>query len=105
MDKNLFIKALREALENAKKFANTEDGGTCNFDTCEFYAKGMRLSVLEGIVKEASQELRVSKWGTGRFHIGGYECGQANRRTEMVEAFEKTLRNYGFDTGVYYAMD
>lgn len=97
-------KALKEALAAARA-VKCDDGGTCNFDTCVLYAKGMQIKKLEAAIKEVDNHLHVSKWGAGEFHIYGYENGQANLRTSMVEAFEKVLRNYGFDTGVYYAMD
>ena len=104
MDKELLVKALKEALEKAKEI-NKEDNGTCNFDTCVLYIKGARLSVIEECCKKANPQLKVSKWSPGEFHIHGYERGQAWLRTSMVEAFTDVLKGYGFDAFVYYCMD
>ncbi len=104
IDKKLLVKAIKEGLEKARA-VNVEDNGTCNFDTCILIEKNGRLDKITEIVKQADNNLHVSKWRSGEFHIYGYERGQANLRTEMVETFTKVLEKYGFNVGVYYAMD
>lgn len=100
---------LTKDLTTSKNYAiivgtkDNEDGGTCNFDTFVLLADYVRFDLLKTAVENAG--LRVSKWGRGRYHIFGYEWGQGNLRTRMVEAFETSMRNLGYKTSVYYAMD
>lgn len=82
---------------------DNEDGGTCNFDTFVLLADYVRFDLLKTAVENAG--LKISKWNRGCYHIYGYEWGQANLRTRMVEAFENSMRNLGYKTGVYYAID
>lgn len=96
-------KAFSKALAAAEVYANIPDDGTCNFDSAVLWAKGWR----EADVKAAAEKvgLRVSKWGAGQFHILGYQSGQAERRSQMAEAFSEELRANGYISTVYYAMD
>lgn len=87
----------------AKRYCTVEDGGTCNFDTCVLLAKNLNFKTLEAAVAKAG--LMVSKWDAGVYHIYGYEYGQGNRRTTMVEAFTKTLETLGYNVSIHYAMD
>ena len=105
--KEKFKETLKKAVENARKAEkeNNEDGGTANLDSCEIYLKNANLKQLEEMVKSVDPKLRISKWGNGVYHIFGYEKGQGNLNTRMVEAFEKTLYEAGFKTYVYSQMD
>lgn len=80
-----------------------KDNGTCNFDTCVLFQKGLNYKKLKDTVMGAG--LYVSKWSAGEYHIYGYEKGQANNRTRMVETFTETLKNLGYNVSVYYAID
>lgn len=83
---------------------NTEDGGTCNFDAPVLFVKNARIKELEKAAANAG--VRISKWGDGYYHIyGNFLCGQGDLRTRCAEAFAKSLKNSGWDTSVYYAMD
>lgn len=103
MDFEKLTADLLTAKQNSLKMIHSEDGGTCNFDTCVLYIKRVNFFKLSEAVYKAN--LRVSKWKSGEYHIYGYEFGQANRRTEMVEEFTKTLKDLGYDAFVYYQMD
>lgn len=84
--------------------ANTEDGGTCNFDTPVLIAKGCRKDKLEEVAKKAG--VRIYKWEAGVYHISGdFLWGQGNLRTRMAQAFTKVLADMGYDAYTYYAMD
>jgi len=94
--------ALNKAQEESMKFANTEDGGTCNFDTPMINIKATK--------KQISQlEYRLEKctWGLwkGWYFVEIPLSGQGNRRTRMAEAIARSLKNSGYETGVYYQVD
>lgn len=105
MDTNTFDK-LERALMNADKaamqFANSEDFGTCNFDTPVIRIKATEKQM-------ASLDYKVIKVD----EKGWRDCwfvflplmGQANRRTRMAEAAARSLIADGFEAGVYYQMD
>lgn len=102
---------LRNALINASLYASDfkdeDDGGTCNFDTVVINLPRWQYAKLKEMVATIPG-LRISKhyydW-SGHFMIHGFEHGQANRRTAMVEAFSRRLCELGYDSSVYYAMD
>jgi cell division GTPase FtsZ len=109
MDK---YKALTAALEKAKeaalKYADTEDGGTCNFDspTIDYRAMHMKKSKAEEAIKAA--DLRCFDWngyGGIRLVVCGLGYGQGNRKTRMAEAAHESLKADGIECGMYYQMD
>lgn len=101
---NLII-ALQKANEEAMKFKDNPDGGTCNFDTPEIRLKGWK----ENTVKTACRcvGLDCQKWEAHymNYHILGTCYGMADCRTTMAEAFAKSLYKSGFEASVYYAVD
>lgn len=104
MNYEKLTKDLKIANIEALKVSNVNnDGGTCNFDTCVLLQKGLNYNKLKEAVNGAG--LHVSKWSAGEYHIYGYEKGQANNRTRMVEKFTETLANMYYNVHVYYAMD
>lgn len=103
MDFQKLTKDLIKAKQNALTMVGVDDGGTCNFDTFVLLQKNINYNSLKEAISKAG--LHVSKWSAGHYHIYGYEMGQANRRTTMVEMFEKTMRELGYNTTIYYAMD
>ena len=83
---------------------DNDDGGTCNFDTPVLLVKGARLDKLEKAAAKAG--VRISKWDSGYYHIyGDFLRGIGNMRTKCAETFAKSLKDNGWDTFVYYAMD
>jgi hypothetical protein len=102
-DIKLIQKAVSEAIQHAQQFANTEDGGTCNFDACYISVPGMRKTAAESIV---GVFLCESGFQGRRLQLRGTE-GQANCRTTMAEAQRKFLEtNYpALSIGMYYQMD
>lgn len=99
----LIQKAVSEAIAAGREFANIDDGGTCNFDSCYIRVPGMRKSTAEKI---GGVSLFTTNWHGRTLHLGGTE-GQGNRRTTMAEAQSKFLKaNYPLlDIGIYYQMD
>ena len=97
--------ALKKAVEAAGKYADTEDGGTCNFDAPAIAYKGMRKSLVIEAIKKAG--LRSYDWKCGQNYLvicGGCH-GQGNRRTSMAEAMTESLRASGYECTTYYQMD
>lgn len=102
-DVKLIQKAITEAIQHAQQFASTDDGGTCNFDSCIINAFGMRTTTAEKI---QGATLFTSGWHGRRLHLSG-TLGQGARRTKMAEAQRAFLQaNYPtLDVGMYYQMD
>lgn len=99
------IAALRKAKEAALRYKDVEDGGTCNFDTPTIRLERWQEKTVKIICKIAG--LDCSKWENYymNYHILGGCYGQANRRTDMAEAFAKSLENDGYKASVWYAID
>nr|DAF90877.1 MAG TPA: hypothetical protein [Siphoviridae sp. ctnMR5] len=103
------VAALAEALKKAKiealKLENVDDGGTCNLDCPTLCLERWR----ESDVKKACElaNLSYSKWEDHyyNYHILGACYGQANRRTDMAEAFTQSMKASGYNAAVWYAMD
>ncbi len=100
--------ALKKAQEAAKLYAETEDGGTCNFDSpvIDYRAMHMSKSKAEEAIRAAG--LRCFDWksyGGIRLVVCGIGYGQGNRNTRMAEAAEKSLKAAGVATSMYYQMD
>jgi len=106
MDYAKLTKDLKEAKASAIALGLTdsEDGGTCNFDTPVLIVKGARLDFLKKAAANAG--VNISRWESGYYHIyGDFLWGQGNLRTRMAEAFAKSLSDNGWKAYVYYAMD
>lgn len=105
---SMLTAALKQAIEAAKPYANSEDGGTCNFDSpvIDYRAMSMSKNKAEEAIRAAG--LRCFDWklfGGTRLVICGIGHGQGNRNTRMAEAAEKSLKAAGIATGMYYQMD
>ena len=110
------MNALRDALMIAKaevyKLRDTEDDGTCNFDSPAINLDKMKeiYGLTKKSVEEAIQSagLRCFEWTAWKEHyliISGLTRGQANCRTVMAERAEQVLRAAGYPTAMYYQMD
>ena len=104
--------ALTDALEQAKKvaqaYANTEDGGTCNFDSPVIDYQTMHMSKVKAEEAIRAAGLRSFEWkgfGGIRLVICGIGKGQGNRNTRMAEAAKESLKLAGIETAMYYQMD
>jgi hypothetical protein len=106
--------ALRKALERAKIVAQyheqADDGGTCNFDSPTLDYRAMGMSKKKAVETIEQTGLRCFEWhGYGGSILGLVLCGmtkgQGNCRTAMAEAFHKSLKADGIESGMYYQMD
>lgn len=100
--------AIKQAAKEALTEADAEDGGTCNLDHLVIDFKGWRE-------KDIQEVARLSGIDIGdKYSYGIYKgCssisipinGQANRRTRMVEAAKRYLKEQGIEAYVVYMMD
>lgn len=92
----------------AQIICDVEDGGTCNFDSPVLDYMDEHMQKSKAIKAIHAAGLRCFDWTC--FHhpmlvITGFECGQANRRTEMAEAFHDYMKNAGYSVSMYYQAD
>lgn len=111
------VDQLALALKAAKDFAlaadlkNSEDGGTCNFDSPAFRVERARESTIEAAAKKAGVDVSSFQWYGKRWYwITGICEGQANRRSRMATAAANALKSFegqikGFHASCYYAID
>lgn len=96
--------AILRAENYAQKYAGTEDGGTCNFDTPAIKLKATERQL-------ACMDCPVMKWGKrckdGRtwFVLWLNLDGQGYRRTRMAMAAAESLKASGYDVTLYQQMD
>ena len=95
------------AYEATEYLEETEDGGTCNFDAPVLHLERWDAKKIKQAAKEAGGG--AFKWTWGRTSMGWVfstrSSGQANRRTRRAEAIRDFLKERGYNTGMYYAMD
>lgn len=94
--------AVKTASEAAMQHANTEDGGTSNFDTCY-----IRLRIPKRL-RDKSQLHFFKGWGLFSDSWSILELpahGQGNMRTRMAEAAAKSLCAAGYHATVRYEID
>lgn len=97
--------ALSKANNDAQAYADTEDGGSCNFDSL-----AIKVKATEKQMKQL--DWYTYKWGTRDRNDGktwyvillNY-CGQGNCRSRMAEAACKSMREQGYEATVYYQLD
>jgi hypothetical protein len=101
-------KALNAARVAAVRAARaTEDGGTCNFDSCVLFTRKLDAANVQTALLEAGLQGHTRPW------LGRQDClflrdpmgGQGNRRTVQADAMCKVLTEAGFDAMVYYQID
>lgn len=106
MDKyQKFKEALLKAKKAALRARTDDDGGTCNFDSPVVLYRAMHYSIKKASEVIESVGLASWQWCPGSLVISGACSGQANCRTRMAEAFQKSLAESGVESGVYYQMD
>ena len=101
-------KALIKAKEAAQVYMNSEDGGTCNFDSpaIDYRAMHMRKgNAVEAIRAAGLRCFDWKSWGGTRLVICGLGAGQGNRNTRMAEAARQSLKESGVEAFMYYQMD
>lgn len=100
--------ALERAKETAEVYVNTEDGGTCNFDSPAIDYRSMQMIKSKAIEAIQNAGLRCFEWkcyGSNLLVVCGIGKGQGNRRTRMSEAACQSLKNDKIAACMYYQMD
>ena len=88
------VTAFRAAKQAALPYSETEDGGTCNFDSPAFRIPRLPDRVIQAAAEEAGVRTTDFHWGRGQrwYWLSGFFVGQANRRSRMSDAATKSLR-------------
>lgn len=89
----------------AWEHVQSEDGGTCNFDTAVFKLDGARSATIKRAGELSGVDVDVRPWLGSNYVFVNVGEGQGNRRTRMAEAAAKVLKDKGLDACVYYQMD
>lgn len=98
--------ALMYAVNRAMKVSDTEDGGTCNFDSVTLRIK-IPAKLLPLTYAELSK-MHVRDYGhgwKGSYTVGIPLHGQGNLRTRMAEAACAALQEKGYDACMFYTTD
>lgn len=105
-DIDKFESDLCAAQRAADRYRDADDGGTCNFDTVTVNlgrATKKKLAALAQL-DWSVQPVGLRGW-SGYWFVWFNTNGQADRRTDMVEAAAKEMAHRGYDVRVYYQMD
>ena len=100
------VDALRKAAAEAEQFGNTEDGGTCNFDSLELTLQGYREAETMKAAEQAGLRAFTTKIFKQKVYVVSVPISrQGNARTRQAEAMAKTMQVLGYSASVYYQMD
>jgi hypothetical protein len=107
-DSAKIAEAIKKAVDAAQVHAESDDGGTCNFDCAFLTVPQMREEQAKQIAELAG--VRLYLWPNhsiyGRIlQVQGGRSGMGNRQTRMAEEMKRSLEADGFKAGVYYQMD
>lgn len=99
-------KHLKIAAEEAKPLGDTEDGGTCNFDSLQLklprYNERLTIAAMEAA---GLTGYKATFWKLAFFVVSPPINRQANARTRQARKMEKVMSKLGYDASVYYRMD
>ena len=98
---------LTEAVNQAVVTAlNTDDGGTCNFDSCLlFLPRYNEEKTIEAINAAGIGGFKSNHFGKVCYMLGNPIFAQGNRRTAQAEKINEVMRSKKYDTDVYYMID
>lgn len=97
---------LSDALSATADVEQTEDSGTCNFDSPTLFLPRWNGEKIKQAAKAAGcGAWKWEHWGTSEWVFSIPSSGQANRRSRRAEAVCKALREMGYNAAMYYAMD
>lgn len=108
-----FTRALERAAVAGYAFAESNDGGTCNFDAPALAVDRAALKQMHmdrKTVEAAISGAGLTCWEwksfcSRRLVLNGAFYGQASRRSRMATAFAKSLDEAGYPVSMYYQMD
>lgn len=94
------------ARDTAAMLDDTEDGGSCNFDSVT-----LKINIPAKLAAQAwvkLEKMLARDWGRlwrGHYMVGIPLSGQGNRRTRMAEAACNALKSAGYDAQMFYQCD
>ena len=103
---NELNQVLLNAVNTAAMLDDTEDGGTCNFDSVT-----LKISIPAKLAAQAwvkLEKMLVRDWGRlwrGYYMVDIPLSGQGSRRTRMAEAACNALKSAGYDAQMFYQCD
>lgn len=103
---NELSEALINAVNAATMLADTEDGGTCNFDMVTLKIKIPKKFIQYIYVK--LEKMYARDWGRlwrGYYLVDIPLSGQGYRRTRMAEAACESLKAAGYNAMMFYQCD
>lgn len=100
-------KDLQEATEKARAIAmTTDDGGTCNFDSCIIFLPRWNNEKTIAAIKAAGVGgFRSNHYGKVCYIIGNPVSAQGNANTAQAETIRDVMRSKEYQTAMYYQMD
>lgn len=101
------VEALKKANEAALTVSDTDDGGSCNFDSPVIRLPRWKDYEIKQAIELSGVDIsdQLSGWWKGYRFVSTTMHGQAYRRTKMAEAAKKSLAADGYDVSMYYQMD
>lgn len=87
-------------------FDDTEDGGSCNFDSVT-----LKISIPAKLAAQTwvkLEKMLARDWGgfwRGHYMVAIPLSGQGNRRTRMAEAARDALKSAGYNAVMFYQCD
>ena len=95
------------AYNETEHLEDTEDGGTCNFDSPVLHLDRWSKEKVKQAAREAGGSAWQWTWGSRvmGWVVSPRSSGQANRRTRRAEAIAKAMEAKGYSVGMYYQMD
>lgn len=98
--------ALGKAAEAARPLGDTDDGGTCNFDSLELSLPRYNAkNTIEAIAAAGLRGFRTTQFGTTVYLIHPPVSRQGNARTRQAEAMRDVMKKLGYSASVWYQMD
>lgn len=99
--------ALKIALSHGVEVAQfADDGGSCNFDAPTLHLKGWNQAKVKQAAKVAGLGCFVwDLWGSKRYVFSIPIGAQANARTVAAKAMRDSLKDAGYEAGMYYQVD
>lgn len=97
---------LKKAAEAARPLADTEDGGTCNFDGLELELSRWNEDKTLAAIKAAGLSgHKTSVFRTPVYVIIPPSGSKGNARTRQAEKMRDIMRDLGYNASVWYRMD
>lgn len=100
------VDALKQAAESARPLADTEDGGTCNFDSLELeLPRWNEEKTIAAFHAAGLSGFKTTQFRCPVFVISPPISRQGTARTRQAEKMRDVMKELGWDASVWYQMD